>query len=358
MSPSPPFLNETVADIKPITIRGRRVGPREPPFVIAEIAANHQGDFGLAKKMIQIAAAMGAEAAKFQLHIVEDEMLRELPPWENLDEPLWDLLTRTHFDEKQHKELMKHCDAMGIQYLCTPFSRAAADILEDNGVAAFKVGSGELTNLPLQKHIAKKGLPMIISTGMSTEAEVQETADLVRGIKTPHMLMHCVSAYPAPYDRVNLGVIPRYLEKFQVPVGLSDHSLGIYTSLGGVAQGACAFEKHFTLDRGMHGPDHRASIEPDELGELTKGVRAVFDALGDKREILDVEREVVAWARESVVTVKPIKKGQTITKDHVWVKRPGPGKEGIPAKELDLVIGKKAKVDLQADRQVRRSDIA
>lgn len=358
MTPVPPFLKETVAEIDPIRVGGRAIGPGEPPFVIAEIAVNHQGDFGLAKRLVKIAAAMGADAAKFQLHIVEDEMLRELPPWENLDEPLWDLLKRTHFDAKQHKQLMAYCRTLGIQYLCTPFSRAAADILEDNGVEAFKVGSGELTNLPLQKHIAKKGLPMIISTGMSTEDEVAETARLVQSLKTPFMLMHCVSAYPAPYDRVNLGVIPRYLAKFQVPVGLSDHSLGIYTCLGGVAQGACAFEKHFTLDRGMQGPDHRASIEPDELGELCKGVRAVFEALGDKREILDVEQEVVAWARESVVSVKPIKKGQTITKDHVWVKRPGPGREGIPAKELELVIGRKAKVDIPVGRQVLRKELS
>lgn len=339
-------------EIAPIEIGGRKIGSGYSPYVVAEIAANHQGDFGLAKKMIQVCAAMGADAAKFQLHIVENEMLRELPPWDNLDEPLWDLLKRTHFTPEQHKELMRYCEAQGIQYLCTPFSRAASDILEDIGVDAFKIGSGELTNVPLQRHIARKGKPMIVSTGMSTLPEITETVDALRSTSTPFMLTHCVSSYPTPYEDVNLGLIPDYLERFGVPVGLSDHSLGIYTCLGGVALGASLLEKHFTFDRWWRGPDHRVSLEPQELGELVKGARAVWSARGATRKILDVEKQVVAWARHSVVSVRPIKAGQIITKNDVWVKRPSPGPGAIPAKDLDLVMGKVARKDIASDRQI------
>lgn len=344
--------------ITPIRIGDRLIGPGQPPYVVAEIAANHQGDFKLAKKMIQVAAAMGADAAKFQLHIVENEMLRELPPWDNLDEPLWDLLVRTHFTPQQHKELMSYCENEGIQYLCTPFSRAAADHLDDIGVQAFKIGSGELTNLPLQEHIARKGKPMIVSTGMSTLEEVQETVGVVRKTGTPFMLTHCVSAYPTPYPNVNLPLIREYMERFEVPVGLSDHSMGIYTCLGGVAMGASLLEKHFTFDRQWRGPDHRVSLEPYELGELAKGARAVWEASQPRpRTVMDVEKQVVAWARHSVVSVKPIRKGEVITKEHVWVKRPSPGPGAIPAKELARVIGKRAKADIAADKQVLWNDL-
>jgi sialic acid synthase SpsE len=339
--------------IKSVMLGGRPVGPGCEPYVIAEAAVNHQGKFSIAERMIYVAHAMGAHSIKFQLHIPDNEMLPEVPSSSNFAEPLRDILVNTHLTLDEHRELKALCERLGILYLCTPFSRDASDMLESIGVEAYKTGSGELTNLPLQEHIARKGKPMIVSTGMCTEEEVRETVDVLKGHGVPLILTHCVSAYPTPYHRVNLKVIPRYQERFQVPVGLSDHSKGIYTSLGAVALGGCLVEKHFTLDRLQKGPDHPVSIEPDELGQLVEGTSAVFQALGDERRVFEEEREIVAWARESVVSEVPIREGAEIEAAMVWVKRPGPREGVVPAKDLGKVIGRRARVDIPAGVQIR-----
>lgn len=339
--------------IEPIRIGDRLVGPGQKPYVVAEAAINHQGEYAIAERMVYVTHALGADAIKFQIHVLDNEMLREAPQSDNFTEPLYDTLANTNLTVDEHRRLKSLCETLGITYLCTPFSRDGADILEELGVEAFKVGSGELTNLPLQEHIAKKRKPMIISTGMCTVDEVRETVELVRSIGTPFMLTHCVSAYPAPYDIVNLGMIKKYMDLFQVPVGLSDHSRGIYTSLGAVALGACLLEKHFTLDKLQKGPDHASSLEPFELAELVKGVDAVFLAMGDERRIFEEEKQIVAWAREGVVTEKAIARGTCITDDMVWVKRPSPGPGVVPAKDLRRVVGKIAKIDIPAGVQVK-----
>lgn len=343
--------------ITPVHIGSRGVGPGHRPLIIAEAAVNHQGDVEHAKRMVHVAHAMGADVIKFQLHLPDREMLREVPGSSNFEIPLHDILVETHLTIDEHRGLKALCEQLGILYLCTPFSREAADMLEDIGVVAFKTGSGELTNLPLQEHIARKGKPMIVSTGMSLVEEIRETVDLIQGIGTPLVLMHCVSAYPAPYRITNLNLIQRYHERFQVPVGLSDHSRGIYTALGAAALGAAALEKHFTLDKLQRGPDHPVSIEPDELGELVKGASAIFEALGDERKIFEEEQEIVAWARESVVSEVPIRKGAVIQEGMVWVKRPSPGPTGIPAKALRRVLGAAAAHDIPQDTQLQWSDL-
>ena len=335
-----------------IQIGNRLVGEGQPPYVVAEAAISHQGDVEIAKRMVYIAHAMGCDAIKFQMHILDNEMLRETPISENFDEPLYDTLEKTNLTVDEHRALKSLCESLGIDYLCTPFSAVAADILDELGVLAFKTGSGELTNLPLITHIARKGRPMIISTGMALVDEIQETVDAVKATGTPFVLLHCVSAYPCPYNRVNLHNIPRYQELFQVPIGLSDHSLGIYTALGAVALGACVIEKHYTLGKLQSGPDHAVSLEPYELGELVKGCRAVYEARGDKREIFPEEQPIVAWARESVVSVVDIPAGTAITAEMVWVKRPSPGEGAIPAKDLEKVIGRTARNDIAKDRQL------
>jgi len=341
--------------IEPIRIGGRLVGPGHSPFVIAEACINHEGDIEIAKKMVYVAHAMGVDCIKFQIHALDNEMLRETPQSDNFKEPLWDTLDRTNLSVNEHIELMKLCEELGIVYLCTPFSARGADILEDIGVEFYKTGSGELCNLPLIEYIAKKGKPMIVSTGMSLFEEVKETVDLVKSIGTPLILTHCVSAYPTPYKIVNLGMIRKYEREFGIPVGLSDHSRGIYTALGAVPLGACILEKHFTLDKMAPGPDHASSIEPYDLGELVKGAGAIFQALGEERKIFDEEKQIVEWARESVVSELPITAGAVITSDMVWVKRPGPGDGVIPAKYLSQVIGKVAKVDIPKDVQIKWS---
>lgn len=341
-----------------IRIGNRHIGADYPPYVIAEAAVNHQGEVETARRMVYIAHALGCDAIKFQMHVLDNEMLREVPTSDNFDEPLYDTLDKTNLTLDEHRELKRLCDSLGIDYLCTPFSAVAADLLDEMDVLAFKTGSGELTNLPLIEHIARKGRPMIISTGMALVEEIRETVELVKGLGTPFALTHCVSAYPCPYHRTNLNNIPRYRELFGVPVGMSDHSIGIYTSLGAVALGGSIVEKHFTLDKLQSGPDHPVSLEPYELGELVKGCRAVFEALGDEREIFPEERPIVAWARESVVSIADIPAGTTVTAESVWVKRPSPGEGAIPAKDLKKVIGKTARVDIPRDRQILWAELS
>lgn len=341
-----------------ILIGKHKIGPGHPPYIVAEAAINHEGDIKIATEMVYMARALGADAIKFQIHVLENEMLRAAPQSDNFAEPLYDTLERTNLSLEEHAQLKKLCEQIGIQYLCTPFSRDGADQLEKLGVDAYKTGSGELTNLPLIEHIAKKGKPMIISTGMCTVEEVRETVELVKSIGTPFMLTHCVSAYPTPPARANIGMVRRYQELFGVPVGISDHSQGIHIVLGAVALGACLVEKHFTLNKLAKGPDHPVSIEPQDLWELTKGARAIYDALGEAREIFPEEEQIVAWARHSVVSEKRIPKGIKITKDMVWVKRPGPGNDGIPARSLKEVIGKTATHEIPAGVQIKWKDLA
>ena len=193
--------------IKKINIGTQEIGDNYPPFIIAEACINHEGDIKKAKQMIYFAHALGADCIKFQIHNLENEMLRETPQSDNFEESLWEALDRTNFTIKEHIELKKLCEILGIKYLCTPFSRDGADALEEIGVEFFKTGSGELTNLPLIEHIAKKGKPMIISTGMSEMEEIKETVELVKSIGTDFILTHCTSAYPCPYEIINLGAI-------------------------------------------------------------------------------------------------------------------------------------------------------
>jgi sialic acid synthase SpsE len=342
---------------KPVKIGDHLVGDGHPPFIIAEACVNHQGDFEIAKRMVYFAHAMGADAIKFQMHILQDEMLPEVPMSDNFEKSLWDVIDSTNFSTEQHRELIALCRGLGIQYLCTPFSRASVDVLQSLGVDAFKTGSGELTNAPFMRHIAAYGKPTIVSTGMSLMEEIGETVDIFKAAGTPLLLTHCVSAYPCPYDRVNLGMVPRLAEAFDVPTGLSCHTPSVYTALGAVALGACVIEKHFTFDRMQKGPDHKSSIEGYELGELVKGCRAVWEARGATREIFPEEQQIVAWARESVVSLKPIPKGTRITSEMVSVKRPSPGPGVVPAKDLDKVIGAVTRADIAPDRQILWNDI-
>ena len=328
------------------------------PYIIAEAAVSHQGDIAIAKKMVHYAHAVGSDAIKFQMHVLEDEMLRDVPTSDNFARPLLETLSETNLSLDEHLELKNLCEQLGIEYLCTPFSRAATDILDDMGVAAFKVGSGEMTNLPLIKHIARKGRPVILSTGMCTLEEVECSVKVVMEINPNLIITHCVSAYPCAYEIVNLGMIKRYQDLFNIPVGLSDHSIGIYTSLGAVAFGAAVIEKHFTLNKLQEGPDHAVSLEPHELAELVKGCRAVNLALGAEKKIHEMEKPIIAWARESVVSTADISKGELLTEDNVWVKRPSPNEGEIPASNYEGILGKVATRDIRADSKVKWDDIS
>src|SRR5436189_1099756 len=286
-----------------IVIAGRRIGPGHPCFVIAEAGINHNGDIAIASDLVRAAADAGADAIKFQTHFPEHEMLRGGATAAYVGESLFDLLTRTALSRDAHHALRDLAREKGIIFLSTPFSREAADFLETLGVPAFKTGSGELTNLPLQRHIARKHKPMIISTGMSTPEEIDRTVGVVRAEGAPFALMHCTSTYPTPYEHVQLGCIGWLRNRYGVPVGFSDHTIGSYMAFAAAANGANLLEKHFTTSRGLPGPDQQGSIEPSELADLIRGVRAIERGLGATKTIQPGEQDVRDMAHHSVVSV-------------------------------------------------------
>jgi sialic acid synthase SpsE len=330
------------------------IGPGRPCFIIAEAGINHNGETALAAELVDAAADAGADAIKFQTHFPEHEMLRGGATAAYVGESLFDLLTRTALSRDAHVVLRDRAARKGIVFLSTPFSREAADFLEAIGVPAFKTGSGELTNLPLQRHIARKGKPMIISTGMSTPDEIERTVGVVRAEGTPFALMHCTSTYPTAYEHVQLGCIPSLHTQYGVPVGFSDHTLGGYMAYAAVAKGASLFEKHFTTSRSLPGPDQAGSMEPRELKDLVQGIRAIEQASGATKRIQPGEQDVRNMAHHSVVSIRDIAEGATIGADDVWAKRPG---TGIPARQLGEVIGRTAKRDIARDRLVSWDDL-
>lgn len=342
-----------------IKIKNRKIGEDFPPFVVAEIGINHEGSMTKAKRMIDDAAKAGAECVKFQCHVIDDEMIPEakkvIPG--NAKESIWDIMNRCAFNETEDRELKKYTEKLGLIYLSTPFSREAADRLHSMNVPAYKIGSGECNNYPLIEHIASFGKPIILSTGMNNIPSIKIAVEILRRKKVPYALLHCVSLYPTPYKSIALGAISEIKKTFpDAVVGLSDHSIGIYSCLGSVSLGASILEKHFTSDKTWPGPDVSISIDPRELSELVFGSRAIHEALGGEKKILKAEQPTIDFAYASVVTIKPIKKGEKFTKDNLWVKRPGTGE--IKAKEYKNILGKKSTKDIPADIQLQRKDIA
>jgi N-acetylneuraminate synthase len=341
-----------------IKIGNRKIGADYVPFVIVEIGINHNGDMVKAKKMVDDAKAAGAECVKFQSHVVEDEMVpiaKKIVPG-HAKESIWDIMKSCAFSEDQERELKNYVESFGMIYLCTPFSRAAALRLERLGVVAYKIGSGECNNYPLVELIASFGKPVILSTGMNDIASIKPSVAIFKKYKTPLALMHCVSMYPTPYNKVRLGALADLRKSFPgVVLGLSDHSLGNYTCFGAVALGASILEKHFTSTREWEGPDIAISINPVELKDLIIGSRAIHDALGGKKLILKEEQPIIDFAYACVVTIRPIMKGEKFTKENIWVKRPGTGE--IKAKDYKRVLGKFSLRDLGADVQLKRKDI-
>ena len=337
--------------MKEFAIQGRKISKDYPPFIIAEVGINHEGEFNEAIELVDDAVEAGADCVKFQCHITEAEMIpTDIKPGNISDERLWDIIKRSELTEDEEKKIKKYCEEKGIIYLSTPFSREAADRLEKMRVSAFKIGSGECNNLPLIDHIAKKGKPIILSTGMNSIPSIRKSIEVIKKYNVPFILMHCVSIYPAPYDKLRLKSIMQLQEEFHVSVGLSDHSLGIYTCLGAVALGAVVLEKHFTISRSWPGPDNPFSIETKELKELVVGSKAIWQALRGKKEIQKEEKPIIDFAYASVVTIKDIKKGDVLSLDNIWVKRPGTGE--ILAENLYSIIGKIAKNDIKKNQQL------
>jgi len=341
-----------------IDLAGRKVGPDHPPLVMAEVGINHEGEFAKAIQLVDAAAAAGAELVKFQCHITDKEMVpTDMTPGEISTEKLWDIIKRCELTEDEERRVQAHCAKKGVMYLSTPFSREAADRLNAMGVPAFKIGSGECNNVPLLDHIARFGKPMILSTGMNDLPSIRRSVETIKRHGVPLALMHCTSMYPTPYDKVRLGAVSELMREFpDCPVGLSDHSMNIWTCLGAAALGASLFEKHFTISRQWPGPDTVISIEPDELHDMIEGTRAVWQARGGSKNILPEEQPVIDFAYATVVTIAPVKKGESFSKSNIWVKRPGTGP--IHATRFDEVLGRTALRDIPAEVHVRPEDIA
>jgi N-acetylneuraminate synthase len=340
-----------------LKIYNKSIGPNFKPYIIVEACVNHQGNFDVAKRMIYISKKLGADCIKFQHHIVDSEMLKKVPSSKNFDIPLWKVIEKTNFTLQEHLKLKKFCEKIGIHYLCTPFSIDSVNQLNSIGIKAFKVGSGELTNLPMIYHMAKIGKPIILSTGMSLLNEISETVKIIKKFKTPFALMHCVSAYPCPYKIMNLDLINILIEKFKVPVGLSDHTPTVFNALGAVSLGASLIEKHFTFNKNWRGPDHKSSINPEELKTLILGVQANFYARGNKKIIHREEKQIVAWARASVVSVKDLKRGDKLTKDNIVTKRPSPKNNQIAAKFYNSLINRAIKKNIKKNTVLNFSDL-
>lgn len=337
-----------------IKIGKRLIGEKYPPFVIAEIGINHEGDFQKAKKMVEDAKKCGAECIKFQCHVIEDEMIKNDVIPANTKESIWKIMERCALTEEEDIKLKEYVEKFNMIYLSTPFSRVAADRLERMGVSAYKIGSGECNNYPLVEHIASFGKPVILSTGMNDLKSISKSVNILEKAGIDYALLHCTSMYPTPYDKVRLGALTELKKRFPNAVlGLSDHSLGNYSCFAAIPFGASILEKHFTSDRNWSGPDVPISITPVELKDLIKGSKAIYKALGGSKSILREEEPTIKFAYACVVTIKDIKKGDCFTKDNIWVKRPGTGE--IKAEEYENVLGRRAAKNIKRDTQIKRS---
>ena len=342
--------------MKEITINRFRIGNTNSVFVIAEAGINHNGSLKIAKKMVDIAKHAGVSCVKFQTHIADKEMIKtNIRPGSISKKTLWNIIKSCELSENEETKLSQYCKKQKILFLSTPFSIEAVNRLEKLKVPAYKIGSGELTNLPFLEYVAKTSKPIILSTGMSNNSEIKNAVKILKKHNNPYALLQTTSIYPSDYSEIKLGVIEKLQRQFKVPIGLSDHSIGIYTAIAGVAKGASIIEKHFTLDKTMPGPDQKISLDPLELKELVVGCNAVKQALGDSKLILKNEKPIRKFAEASVVTIKTIDKGEKFTLENITTKRPGTG--DILASQFYKIIGTNEKKSIKSNKQLARADI-
>ena len=335
---------------------------RDGVVVIAEIGCNHNGDLGLAMRLVEAAARAGADAAKFQSFVPAEMIIRAAPKAQyqfgktDPRESQYARLERLRLDAEAHRALVRCCQANGIAFCSSPFDEPSADLLESLGVPFFKVPSGEITNLPLLRRIASFGRPMVISTGMADLGEIEEALETVGPAANRAVLLHCTSDYPADWKTMNLRAMQTMAAAFKRPIGLSDHSEGIELPLVAVGMGAVVIEKHLTLDRNMEGGDHLASLEPEDFARMVGKIRALEEALGDGvKRCHPVEENIRVVARKSLVARARIARGQRIDAGMLAVKRPG---TGIAPKHLDDIVGRSAREAIEADQVLQWSDLS
>lgn len=334
------------------------IGQDYAPLVIPEIGINHSGSLEIAKLMVDAAARAGAKLIKHQTHIVEDEMSSEaksvIPGNANIS--IYEIMKNCALSYTDERELMEYTHKLGLTYISTPFSRAAANRLEDMGVCAYKIGSGECNNYPLIKHIAAFKKPMIVSTGMNNIDSISETVKILKNAQIPFVLLHTTNLYPTPANLVRLDALKILSDKFNCLIGLSDHTTNNLACLGAAALGACVLERHFTDTMQRQGPDIVCSMDENALGELINLSEQMWILKGNnaKKVAAKEEQVTIDFAFASVVSINEIKKGQLLTMENIWVKRPG--KNGIHAKYFENILGKTAKRDIQANVQLSWED--
>lgn len=340
-------------------IAGRKVGLDYDPLVIAEIGINHEGSLKVAFEMVDAAIAGGAEIIKHQTHVVEDEMSGEakkvIPG--NADVSIYEIMERCALNEEDETKLKEYVESKGAIFISTPFSRAAAERLERMNVPAYKIGSGECNNYPLLDLIASYGKPMIVSTGMNNIASIQKAVDIFRKHNTPFCLLHTTNLYPTPDHLIRLGAMQQLQTEFpDAVVGLSDHSIDNTACLGAVALGASVLERHFTDSKDRPGPDIVCSMDAEECAELIAQSKRMASMRGGKKEAAKEEQVTIDFAYASVVTIKDIKAGEALTRDNLWVKRPGTG--DFLADDYEQLLGKIAAVDIASDVQLKKTDLS
>jgi N,N'-diacetyllegionaminate synthase len=345
--------------MKTIRLGEVEIGPGRPPYVIAEVGSNHNGDMNLCRDLIDAAALAGAHAVKFQSWtdrslIAEEEYARntEYSDKKRHFGSLREMVTAYQLTASQHHEAHDHCRKRGIAFCSTPFSLEEVDLLEDLSVPFFKIASMDIVHLPLLRYVARKQRPVLVSTGMATLAEIERAVDAIRAEGNENIvLLHCISIYPPEYETIHLRNMATLQAAFDVPVGFSDHTLGTAIPLAAVALGACVIEKHFTLDQNMAGWDHAISADPEQMRTIVVEGRNVFQALGENgRNISAAEIEKRKKFRRSLVTRRTLNRGWVLTEEDLDAKRPG---TGIAPDELPYVVGRRLSFDLAADQVLR-----
>lgn len=340
-----------------LEIAGRKIGADYPPLVIAEIGINHEGSLPIAKEMVDAAHRAGVEMVKHQTHIVEDEMsgaAKKVIPG-NADVSIYEIMERCALDEADELELKKYVESKGMIFISTPFSRAAAERLQHFDVPAYKIGSGECNNYPLLEHIASFGKPVILSTGMNTIESIAKAMAIFDQHQVPVALLHTTNLYPTPIPLVRLGAMVHMHQAFPGQVfGLSDHTLNNNACLGAVALGASILERHFTDHMQRSGPDIVCSMDEKACADLIQSSNEIWQMRGGIKAPAPEEQVTIDFAFATVCSIQPIKKGEKLTKENIWVKRPGTGK--ILAEHFNDILGKTALRDIANDEQLDWED--
>ena len=332
-------------------------------YIIAEIGVNHNGNIDIAKQLILAAQKAGCNCVKFQTYKTEELVTEyankakyQIENTKKAQETQFQMLKKLELKYEDFSVLKQFCQDLGIDFLSTPFDKESVDLLEKLGVTQYKVSSGDLTNKPLLQYIAAKGKKIMLSTGMATLDEIKDAIQWINEMDNEKIILfHCTSNYPAPLDSVNMNAMLTLKKEFPYPVGYSDHTEGIEISMMAAAMGAVVIEKHFTLDKKMEGPDHKASVEPNELAALVQNIRKIEKAFGTSDKMpTPAEFATRDVARKSLVFARDLKKGQYLTQQDLKCKRPG---TGIPPKYYDVLIHKTLRCDCYKDELVRWEDL-